>query len=498
MSPLLSFFSNIDPQRETQVSPKVALSEVDQQMRVPAIMFTTFAICWLLVGTFFAIVASFKMHSPNFLADWEFLTFGRARSAHLNAMAYGWSNNAIFGVGLWVMARLCKAQIRFSGLLIIAGIFWNVAVVIGIFGILTGGLTSIEWLEMPKQVAPLLAFSYILIGMWGILMFRYRERGHVYVSQWYILGALFWFPWLYVVAQTMILFEPARGTIQALTNWWFAHNVLGLWMTPMGLATIYYLMPKVLGRPIYSYYLSLLGFWSLALFYNWAGVHHLIGGPIPAWLISCGIVASVMMVIPVVVTAINHHMTAVGNARAVWCSPTLRFIVFGAMSYTLASFFGSWMALRDVSLVTHFTQFTVGHAHHGVYAFFAMTMFGGIYFMMPRLLAREWPSATLIKVHFWFSGLGIGMMIVGLQLGGWIQGLNLNNPDIPFVSSDPETMTVIKALVPWLFSRSVAGMLLTIGHFAFFVNFAWMLIGPRAVRYKEGPTLLGNTEGKGA
>lgn len=496
MSPLLSFFSKIDPQVAT-TKPKVALSAVDREMRLPVIMFTTFGILWLLAGTFFAMVASIKLHSPEFLANFEPLTFGRARSAHLNAMAYGWANNAIFAVGLWIMARLCKAHIRYAGMLIIAGIFWNIGVTIGVIGILTGGLTSVEWLEMPPQVAPLLAFSYVLIGMWGILMFRFRERGHVYVSQWYILGALFWFPWLYIVAQTMILFEPARGTIQSLTNWWFAHNVLGLWMTPMGLATIYYLLPKVLGRPIYSYYLSLLGFWTLALFYNWAGVHHLIGGPIPVWLISCGIVASVMMVIPVVVTAINHHMTAVGNARAVWASPTLRFIVFGAMSYTLVSFFGSWMALRSVNEVTHFTQFTVGHAHHGVYAFFTMTMFGGIYFMMPRILEREWPSAALIKTHFWCTAIGIGIMIIGLHVGGWIQGLNINNPDVPYTSTDPTVYTVVKALVPWLFSRSVSGVLLTVGHVAFFVNFLVMLIGPRAVRYKEGPTLLAD-ERRGA
>lgn len=494
MSPLLSFFSKIDPQVETRT--KVALSQVDHEMRAPVIMFTTFGILWLLIGTAFAILASFKMHSPELLANFEPLTFGRVRSAHLNAMTYGWANNAVFAVGLWIMARLCKAHIRYAAMLIIAGLFWNLGVFVGIFGILTGGLTSVEWLEMPPQVGPLLAFSYVLIGMWGVLMFRFRERGHVYVSQWYILGALFWFPWLYVVAVTMIFLEPARGTIQALTNWWFGHNVLGLWYTPMGLAAIYYLLPKVLGRPIYSYYLSLLGFWSLALFYNWAGVHHLIGGPIPVWLISAGIVASVMMVIPVVVTAINHHMTAVGNARAVWASPTLRFIVFGAMSYTLASFFGSWMALREVNEVTHFTQFTVGHAHHGVYAFFTMTMFGGIYFMMPRILEREWPSALLIKIHFWCAGLGIGMMVVGLQIGGWIQGLNINDASIPFTSSDPEAYTVIKALIPWLFSRSVAGVLITIGHLAFFINFVILLIGPRAVRYKEGPTLL--TEGKGA
>src|SRR5690606_20147132 len=136
-------------------------------------------------------------------------------------------------------------------------------------------------------------------------------------------------------------------------------------------------------------------------FYNWNGVHHLIGGPIPLWVQSAGIVASVMMVIPVVVTAINHHMTVVGSFRHVWASPTLRFIVFGAVNYTLTSLLGSAMALRSVNELFHFTHATPAHAHHGMYAFFTMVMFGAMYFILPRILNKEWPSAGLISLHFW-------------------------------------------------------------------------------------------------
>ena len=281
----------------------------------------------------------------------------------------------------------------------------------------------------------------------------------------------------------MILYLPARGVIQSLTNWWFAHNVLGLWLTPIGLGAAYYFIPKVLGKPIHSYYLSVLGFWSLALFYNWAGVHHLIGGPLPVWLVTAGIVGSVMMVIPVIVTAINHHLTVVGSFKQVWASPTLRFIVFGAMSYTLASMIGSLMAIRDVNVITHFTHFTVGHAHHGVYAFFAMVMFGSIYFMMPRLLKREWPSAVLIKVHFWGSAVGITVMVVALSIGGWIQGLEMNNPEIAFIDT-------VRNTIPWLQARSISGFMLTVGHIAFGINFAWMLAGFFGARDRKGPTLL--------
>jgi len=259
----------------------------------------------------------------------------------------------------------------------------------------------------------------------------------------------------------------------------------------MALATAYYVIPKVLGRPIYSYYLSVLGFWALALFYNWAGVHHLIGGPVPVWLISAGIVASVMMVIPVIVVGINHHMTVVGLHKEVWRSPTLRFVIFGAMSYTLASLIGSSMALRSVNEITHFTHFTVGHAHQGVYAFFTMIMFGGVYYMMPRLLKREWPSANLIRIHFWGCAIGISIMLIALHIAGWMQGLQMNDASIPFLE-------IVQMTMPWLKARSVSGIFLTVGHVAFAINFFWMLFAAGAYRTKQVPTLLTPTSEEGA
>jgi len=278
--------------------------------------------------------------------------------------------------------------------------------------------------------------------------------------------------------------------VQAATNWWFAHNVLGLWFTPIGLAAVYYLLPKVLGRPIHSYYLSILGFWTLALFYNWAGTHHLIGGPLPAWLITVGIVGSLMMVIPVTTVAINHHMTTRGHFHRLRTSPTLRFIVFGAMSYTVVSFQGSLQSLRWFNEVTHFTHYTVAHAHLGVYAFFTMAMFGSIYYIAPRLTGREWHSAALIKVHFWGTALGILLYWIGLSFGGVVQGLRLDDPDVPFLD-------VVSGTLPFLWSRTCAGVLITVGHVAFAV-LAWRMftsagVAPRAATLPTAGT--GGVEG---
>jgi len=483
MSSATSLAAAIDP-RTRMSQERAELHQIDASTRVLALIFLGTSAAWLLLGTLFGLISSWKMHNPEFLSTHEWLTFGRVRTAHLNTIIYGWATNAGIGVSFWLMARLSRTLLRHAGILYVSGAAWNLAVLIGTFGILRGDGQPVEWLEFPRYVTPLLFVSYALIGVWGIVTFRFRRGEHTYVSQWYLLAALFWFPWLYSVAQIMLVFAPTIGVIQALTNWWFAHNVLGLWFTPIGIAAAYYFIPKVLGKPIHSYHLSVVGFWALAFFYNWAGVHHLIGGPIPVWVQSAGIVASLMMVIPVIVTAINHHLTVVGCFQQVWNSPTLRFIVFGAMNYTLASLAGSAMALRSVNSVTHFTHATVGHAHHGMYAFFTMVMFGSVYYMLPRLLRKEWPSAFLINVHFWGTAAGIALYVVALSVGGWIQGTQMLDP-----KNHPDFLQIMRDTQPWLLARSIAGIMMAVGHIAFVFSFVWILLKKRSATETD-PTLF--------
>lgn len=456
-------------QLDNEVTRKAQLAEIDASCRVPVLFFFISGLFWLLAGTLFALIASYKLHTPSFLSSWEFLTFGNIRTAHLNCVIYGFSSQIAVGVGIWLMCRLCKVALIAPGLITVANIFYNIGVTVGVGGILIGDSTSIEWLEMPRYATPIIFFSFALIAVWNIITFRLRAERHLYVSQWYLLAAVLWFPWLYGTAQVMLLIEPVRGVVQAAVNWWYAHNVLGLWFTPIGLASIYYLIPKVIGRPIHSYYLSVLGFWSLALFYNWNGMHHLVGGPLPAWMITVSIVASVMMLIPVIAVAINHHFTMVGHFGKLRHSPTLRFVVFGAVSYTLASLQGVLSAFRSFSEVAHFTHHTVAHAHLGMYAFFTMVMFGSMYYILPRVTQREWPSNALISIHFWGAALGIILMVVPLSIAGFFQGKLMNDATVQFLQ-------VVKFTVPWLKLRTVAGLLLAVGHVAFFINVGWLLV----------------------
>ncbi len=452
-------------------------SRIDASCRLPVLLFFIASVFWLILGSILAILASIKMHNPEWLfPNVSWLTFGRVRAGHLSIMSYGWASSAGIGTAIWLMCRLSRAEMIYPRLLIVAAISWNFGILIGLIGILAGYGRSVEWLDFPPIAPPFLTVALAIVAAWTVAVFRNRREKHVYVSQWYLFAAMFWMPWLYTVSNLMIHYLPAKGVIQSSVNWWYAHNVLGLWLTPIGLGTAYYLIPKVIGRPIYSYYLSILGFWALALFYSWAGMHHLIGGPIPAWMATASVVGSMMMFIPVMAVALNHHMTMYGNFRHLRYSPTLRFVVFGAVSYTAVSFQGSIEALKSFNEVVHFTHYTVAHAHLGVYGFFTMMMFGAMYYIVPRLTGWEWGSSLLIRLHFWFCALGILIYFIGLSIGGWIQGMELNNPNIPFIN-------IVKKTVPYLISRSVSGSLMSLGHVIFTVLFIQNIfrLSPRRV-----------------
>lgn len=454
-------------QTDIQTSREERLA-IDRAAKKPVGLLIGTSLIWLLLGSLLAIAASIKLHYPDFLADANWLTFGRVRPAHLNTVAYGWLSTAAIGIGLWILSRLCRVPIKDDMSLTLAVIFWNIGNAVGTWGILRGDGTSVEWLEYPTYAAPPLLISFAFVIMAAVSLIRRRRPGHIYVSQWYIAAAFFWFPLMFLTVIVLLLWRPVQAAAQPPINWWFAHNALGLWFTPVGLAVIYYLIPKVIGKPIHSYYLSMVGFWGLAFFYAWAGMHHLIGGPYPAWLISASVVASVMMFVPVIAVAINQHSTMRGHFSALRTSPTLRFIVFGGISYTLVSAQGSLMAIRELNHLTHFTHYTIAHAHLGAYAFASMVFFGAIYYMMPRLLEREWPSAWLIRGHFWLCGLGIIFYFTSLSLGGLLQGIELNRKETPFLE-------IVALTLPYLKARSWAGGMMTLGHVFFAISFVWML-----------------------
>lgn len=438
----------------------------DRSTSTVTFIFLACAVVWLIAASLAGLTASIKLHAPDWLTAQEWLTFGRIRTLHLNGVAYGWTPMAGLGIALWLLPRLLKTPLVGANFAILGALLWNAGLIAGLGALAIGISDGMEWLEMPWQTDLLMVAGGALIAIPLVLTLRARKVDHIYVSVWYMGAALFWFPVLFLVGN---LPGVHFGVQQAATNWWFGHNVLGLFYTPIALGTIYYFLPKILGTPVKSYALSMLGFWTLAFFYGQVGAHHLIGGPIPGWLVTLSIVQSMMMIIPVLAFTVNMYLTMKGRMRALLYSPTLRFVAFAGLAYTTSSIQGSFEALRRVNTVTHFTHYTVAHAHLGMYAFIAMALFGGIYFVMPRVMEREWPYPRLILAHFWLCAVGISIYFVALTIGGWLQGTAMLDAARPFIDS-------MRVTIPWLEARTVGGTLMTLGHLAFLAHFIAMVL----------------------
>jgi len=433
------------------------LRSLDASTSKAVMGFVVSSVFWLVLGSIAGLIASLKLHMPDLLVEDAALTFGRLRTLHLNWVAYGWLSMAGVGVALWMLPRLLKTPLRgghwaFSGM-----VLWNAGLVSGSVAIASGWTDGAEWMEVPWQFDVFFVVAGALVAVPLLMTLPRRAVDHLYVSVWYIVAALLWFPILFVVAN----FPGVHfGVEHALVNWWFAHNALGLWFTPLALAAAYYLIPKIIGRPIYSYQLSLLGFWSLALFYSQVGVHHLIGGPVPMWVVTLSIVTSVAMVIPVLAVAVNHHMTIWKHRGALKHSPVLRFVVLGAVMYTVASLQGSLHSLRSFNNVTHFTHFTVAHAHLGAYGFASFIFFGAIYFLLPRVTGKPWPKPQWITAHMRLIVVGFVIYVGFLSVGGILQGLAMLDETRAFEES-------VKVTMPYLLARSIGGSLMLLGHLVF-------------------------------
>ncbi|PWW46017.1 cbb3-type cytochrome c oxidase subunit I [Melaminivora alkalimesophila] len=484
----------VEPGDTAHVPDAQALAErieADRSSAFPVFMFIAFACLWLVLGSVAGLTASLKLHMPDWLVSEAWMTFGRIRTVHLTAVLYGWITNASLGVIIWLLPRLLRTPLMGAMWVMLGGALINVAIASGIGAIGAGWTDGMEYLEMPWQIGLFIVAGMVCIIGPVLYTLVNRKVESLYVTVWYHVAALLWITLLFLVAK---LPGVHYGVQQATMNWWYGHNVLGLWFTPVSVGAIYYFLPKIIARPVRSYNLSILGFWTLAFFYAQVGGHHLVGGPVPGWLVTLSIVQSMMMIIPVAAFSINMAGTMWGRTRLALHSPTLRFMMFGGLMYMLSSVQGSFEALRSVNQVAHFTHFTVAHAHLGAYGFVTMVLFGAIYFMMPRVLHWEWPYPRLISLQFWLAAIGILIYFVGLSIGGWLQGLAMLDASRPFMDS-------VALTIPYLQSRSVGGALMVASQVIFVGHFLAMALrfGPArtgAALFRDGAHTMELAHGK--
>lgn len=399
-------------------------ADIDRSLRHPVMFFLTSGAFWLAVSIFLGVIASMKVHSPGFLSSWSWLTYGRVFPAHINALVYGWGMQAAFAMLIWLMARLSRKQCTMAGTILTAGHVWNVGVLLGVIGILIGHSTGMPWMEFPSFAWPVLLLSYFAIVVGSFIQFRVQSPGHVYISQWYLMAAMLWFPWVFATANTLLHAIPGHPVMAVGINAWFRSSMIFLFFTPVALGTAYYLAPKVSGRPVYSYSLAKFGFWTLAIVAPWAGMQKLAGAPIPYFLPYVGAAATALMFVPASAAALNTVRTMLSNPETLSTSPSLRFTTAGIAGLILLAVAAVVLNLPGSSLsLTQFSLSGYGFEILAIYGFFTLVMFGGTYFVVPRVTRREWISQRLIKLHFLFSVYGIVTVALVAMFGGLQQGM---------------------------------------------------------------------------
>ncbi|PON18740.1 cytochrome oxidase subunit I [Candidatus Entotheonella serta] len=457
-----------------------ASSVVSSEMVRLTYLYLLSATFWLLVGTVFGLIAALKLNWPDALAV-SWLSFGRIRPVHTNTLFWGWSSMALVGLALYVVSRTSRTPLWRPRLSLIALGLWHLAVLLGLLA-LAGGATRgpQEYREWVWPIAVLFASGLILNGINLFQTVGKRQIDEIYISNWYILGG---FVWTAILFTTGYIGFYQRGLGNTIIQGYYMHTGVGMWFTQLAIGVTYYTLPRQLNRPIYSYSLGVLGFWTNMLFYTVIGTHHFIFSPIPWWLQTTAIVFSVGMMVPVWSGTGNFLLTFRGAPRTVSRSYTLPFLLTGFIGYAAASTQGTLEAFKSANIYWHFTNFTVGHSHLAMYGFIAFIIWGGIYALMPRLTGHE-PPLVGVGVHFWLALVGVSIYVLSITLAGIWQGFS-------WVAEESFIRSVEAAEPMWLW-RSIGGLLMAGSHVMFAVNL-WAM-RPRA-ETSEPVWASGQTEG---
>lgn len=472
MNLISNICSTLCPQLEGGEAARQTEREIDASMRLPVLGLIKGSAFWLVLSLVFGIISYVKLVSPDFLGDSEAFTYGKVVPAFWNALVYGFAFNGGLACAAWILARLTGTVSGNHLTLLIGTLTWNLSVLFGVVGIFWGDQTPFAFLEFPTYATPFMLISFALIGVWALTTFKKRVFRSTFTAQWYIVAAIFAFVWIFSVAQIMLFCAPVQGAFQGLVAAWYSNHLLGLVLFPLGFAVLYYFIPKLFGTAIVGYRYSGIAFWSWVIFTAFAGSAAMINGPLPFWISSIGVISTFGLLAPVTTLSIQFLTSLFGNFNRIWDSVAGRFLFIGALSFTLYSLlhiFGSW---RWTNEVIQFSQFDSGLQILALLGFIGMTLIGGMYFILPRIVNRNLPSG-IIDVQFWVQSLGLLLMVGSLTYGGYQQGTLLNG------SSSSSLVTILTTSQSFLFLTILGAVFYLFGAVAFLVSFIWVTLSSR-------------------
>ncbi len=431
--------------------------------------YTVTATVWLLFATGVGILLAYKFGAPDF-GPGAWLTFGRLRPIHTNATFYGWASIALVGMAYYVADRSSRISLYSVKLAWIGLVLFNVAALAGTVALDLGyNDGNLEYREWPWPIR-LVFLAALVVTAWNLIgTVARRTTDGIYLSNWYTIGGVLW---TCIIAVVAILPWYQYGLGQVSVSGYYMHNAVGMWFTPLALGIFYYALPRLLSRPIYSYALGVLAFWTNLVFYPIIGAHHFLFSPLPWWLQTTAIVFSVAMLVPVWGGSANFLLTMRGRVRDLAHSYPLMFILVGVIGYLVGSTQGTFEAFRSLQEVWHLTNFTVGHSHLTMYGFVTFAIWGGVYALLPLATGKE-PGRLGLMLHFWMAVVGSFIYVISLSIGGTIQGLDWKN-GLPFIQS----VVDMQAYYVW---RGVGGSLMFLSHIVFAWN-VWRMTYGRAAQ----------------
>jgi cytochrome c oxidase cbb3-type subunit 1 len=394
--------------------------------------FAVMTVIWGIVGMLVGVIVASQLAFPELINGIPWLSYGRLRPLHTNAVVFAFGGSALFATSYYVVQRTCQARLFGGWLPAFTFWGWNLVIVLAAITLPLGFTSSKEYAELEWPIDLLIAVVWIAYAVVFFGTIVKRKVRHIYVANWFFGGFILTIAMLHIFNSAAIpvsLFPMKSysfypGAIDAMVQWWYGHNAVGFFLTAGFLGMMYYFVPKQAGRPVYSYRLSVVHFWALISTYIWAGPHHLHYTALPDWAQSAGMVMSLILLAPSWGGMINGIMTLSGAWHKLRTDPVLKFLIVSLSFYGMSTFEGPMMSIKTVNALSHYTDWTVGHVHSGALGWVAMVSIGSIYALVPRLYGKsEMVNKGLVELHFWVATIGVVLYIAAMWIAGVMQGL---------------------------------------------------------------------------
>ncbi len=430
--------------------------------------FTYATILWAVIGMLVGLIAALQLAFPEFFNEYlgfRYISFGRIRPLHTNAVIFAFVGNGIFMGVYYSLQRLLKTRMWSDKLSYFNFWGWQFIIVCAVLTLPFGITSSKEYAELEWWIDILIAIVWVVFGWNMFATILNRKVKHLYVAIWFYIATFVTVAILHIFNSFELPISFLKsyswyaGVQDALVQWWYGHNAVAFFLTTPYLGLMYYFVPKAANRPVYSYRLSIIHFWALIFIYIWAGPHHLLYTSLPDWAQSLGVVFSVMLIAPSWGGMLNGLLTLRGAWDRVRDDVMLKFMVVALTCYGMATFEGPLLSLKSVNMISHFTDWTIAHVHVGGLGWNGMMTFGLIYWLIPRIFQTKLYSVKLANQHFWIATLGIILYAVPMYIAGFMQGLSWQyfNPDGTLVHKD--FLEIVIDMKPYYILRSLGGAL---------------------------------------